>query len=256
MAIKHFADNGIMAVRRVDKRDLRNIAKACGGQLLLNLSDVNDEEGKDTVDAKMFGEADLVQQSRVGDGELIYFRGCRDARAQTIVLRGANDYMLDEVERSLHDSLCAVKRTMESRTVVPGGGAVEAALSVFLENMASTLGSREQLALAQFATALLVIPKTLAGNGAFDATDLVARLRGYHHGAQTDSKKVDDKGAGLDLEKGTVRNNIKAGVLEPSLSKIKMIQFATEAAVTLLRIDDKIKMNPKDKPSGPVEDDY
>jgi len=43
--------------------------------------------------------------------------------------------------------------------VVAGGGAVEAALSVYLENLATTLGSREQLAIAEFAEALLVIPK-------------------------------------------------------------------------------------------------
>lgn len=49
--------------------------------------------------------------------------------------------MLDEMERSLHDALCVVKRVMESKTVVPGGGAVEAALSIYLENFASSLVS-------------------------------------------------------------------------------------------------------------------
>jgi hypothetical protein len=38
--------------------------------------------------------------------------------------------------------------------------------------------------------------------------------------------------------------------------QIKMIRFATEAAVTILRIDDSIKMTPKENPKGPVEDDY
>jgi chaperonin GroEL (HSP60 family) len=47
-----------------------------------------------------------------------------------------------------------------------GGGAVEAGLSVYLENFATSLGSREQLAIAEFADALLVIPKTLAVNAA------------------------------------------------------------------------------------------
>ena len=61
--------------------------------------------------------------------------------AASIVLRGANDFMLDEMERSLHDSLCAVKRVMESKTVVAGGGAVEAALSIYLENFATSLVS-------------------------------------------------------------------------------------------------------------------
>lgn len=54
-----------------------------------------------------------------------------------------------------------------------GGGAVEAALSIYLENFATTLGSREQLAIAEVADALLVIPKCLAVNAAKDATELV-----------------------------------------------------------------------------------
>jgi chaperonin GroEL (HSP60 family) len=49
---------------------------------------------------------------------------------------------------------------------LPGGGAVEAGLSIYLENFATSLGSREQLAIAEFADALLVIPKTLAVNAA------------------------------------------------------------------------------------------
>jgi T-complex protein 1 subunit alpha len=61
---------------------------------------------------------------------------------------------------------------------------VEAALSIYLENFANTLGSREQLAIAEFADALLVIPKTLAVNAAKDATELVAKLRAYHYTAQ------------------------------------------------------------------------
>lgn len=47
---------------------------------------------------------------------------------------------------------------------------------------------------------------------------------------------------GLDLLKGTVRNNLEAGVIEPAMSKVKIIQFATEAAITILRIDDMIKL--------------
>src|SRR5882672_3284149 len=97
--------------------------------------------------------------------------------------------MLEEMERSLHDALCNVQRALESNAVVPGGGAVEAALSIYLENFATTLGSREQLAIVQFAESLLVIPKTLAVNAAQDATDLVAKLRAHHNLAQTDKNQ-------------------------------------------------------------------
>ena len=56
---------------------------------------------------------------------------------------------------------------------------------------------------------------------------------------------------GLDLIKGTVRDNRKAGVLEPGMSKIKSIKFATEAAITILRIDDMIKMQqPQEEENG------
>ena len=61
--------------------------------------------------------------------------------ASSIILRGANDFMLDEMERSMHDAICVVKRVLESKTVVPGGGAVEAALSIYLENFATSLVS-------------------------------------------------------------------------------------------------------------------
>ena len=50
---------------------------------------------------------------------------------------------------------------------------------------------------------------------------------------------------GLDLYKGKCRNNLEAGVLEPAVSKIKCIRFATEAAITILRIDDMIKLAPE-----------
>ncbi len=105
--------------------------------------------------------------------------------AASLLLRGPNDFYVDEMERSVHDSLCVIKRVCESKKVVPGGGAVEAALSIYLENFATSLSSREQLAIAEFARSLLVIPKTLAVNAAKDATELVAKLRAYHHASQT-----------------------------------------------------------------------
>lgn len=106
-------------------------------------------------------------------------------------------------------------------------------------------GSREQLAIAEFANALLVIPKTLAVNAAKDSTELVAKLRAYHNAAQS-APTGDPKRAlrhyGLDLMKGEVRDNVKAGVLEPMISKIKSLKSALEACTALLRIDDRVRL--------------
>ena len=49
-----------------------------------------------------------------------------------------------------------------------------------------------------------------------------------------------------------MRDNKKAGVFEPVIFKIKSLKFANGAAITILRIDDMIKINP---PRG-VEKSY
>ncbi|KAE9463059.1 hypothetical protein C3L33_05033, partial [Rhododendron williamsianum] len=206
----YFVEAGAIAVRRVRKEDLRHVAKATGATVVSTFADM---EGDETFDSSLIGHADEVVEERVSDDDVIMIKGTKNTSAVSLILRGANDYMLDEMDRALHDALCIVKRTLESNTVVAGGGAVEAALSVYLEYLATTLGSREQLAIAEFAESLLIIPKVLAVNAAKDATEL-----------------------------GTVRNNLEAGVIEPAMSKVKILQFATEAAITILRIDDMIKL--------------
>ncbi|KAF2303516.1 hypothetical protein GH714_018914 [Hevea brasiliensis] len=222
-----------LSLRRVRKEDMRHVAKATGATMVSTFADM---EGEETFDQSLLGYADEVVEERIADDDVIMIKG------QNLQVRGANDYMLDEMERALHDALSIVKRTLESNMVVAGGGAVEAALSVYLEYLATTLGSREQLAIAEFAESLLIIPKVLAVNAAKDATELVAKLRAYHHTAQTKADKKHLSSMGLDLSKGTIRNNLEAGVIEPAMSKVKIIQFATEAAITILRIDDMIKL--------------
>lgn len=241
LCLKYFVEAGAMAVRRCKKQDLRRIAKATGAQLLVSLANM---EGEESFDASMLGEAEEVVQEKICDDELILIKKPKVQTASSIVVRGANDFFLDEVERSIHDALCVVRRVLESKTVVPGGGAVEAALSIYLENFATSLSSREQLAIAEYARSLLVIPKTLAVNAAKDSTDLVSKLRAYHNSSQTKQDHAQLKWVGLDLYEGTVRDNQKAGVLEPTVSKIKSLKFATEAAITILRIDDLIKLEP------------
>lgn len=242
IALKYFVEAGAIACRRVPRADMRRIAKATGATLITTFADM---DGNESFGSENLGHAEEVFEEQVAGDNIIMLKGTAKAKAATLLLRGANDYFLDEVERSMHDALCIVKRALESGTVVAGGGAVEAALSIYLETLATTLGSREQLAIAEFADALLVIPKVLSVNAAKDATELVARLRAYHHNAQTKPDKAHLARYGLDLVNGTIRNNVDAGVLEPALSKKKSLQFATEAAITILRIDDYIKHNPK-----------
>merc|ERR1719272_951743 len=247
MAMKYLIEAGILAVRRVDKKDMRRIAKCTGGSIILTMATI---EGDEAFDEKSLGKAEEVMEQRVGDNEFIFIKGCAQSKAATILLRGANLFMLEEADRSVHDALCAVSRTLESNAVVPGGGAVEVALSLHLEDYARTFESYEQWAISEFAEALLTIPKTLASNAALDAIDLLSMLRVRHHASQTsdDPKKKEFKWYGLDLTNNTVRDSIAAGVVEPMVSKLKSLKFATEAAITILRIDDLVRIAPEPEP--------
>lgn len=242
--LKYFVESGAMGVRRVLKKDLKRIAKATGATICSTLANL---EGEESFEASQLGYAEEVVQERICDDELLLVKAPKARSAASIILRGPNELALDEMERSIHDALCVVKRVLESKSLVPGGGSVEAALSIFLENYATSVASREQLAIAEFARSLLVIPKTLSINAAQDSTDLVAKLRAYHNESQCNKERRKLKWYGLDLVTGVVRDNKNAGVLEPAVIKIKCLKFATEAAITILRIDDMIKLFPEEK---------
>lgn len=256
LVLKLFIERGAMAVRRCKKEDLRRIARATGATLLSTLVDLNGEE---KFEASYLGYAEEVVQERISDDECILIKGTKAQTSASIILRGPNDFQLDEMERSVHDALCAVKRTLESGSIVPGGGAVETALHIYLEEFAGTVGSREQLAIAEFAQSLLIIPKTLAVNAAKDASELVAQLRSRHalsQRVQEGEANEDEKtlarhksyrNYGLDLMKGKVVDMIKAGVMEPSMSKIRQLKSAVEACISIMRIDTLIKLDPEQR---------
>ena len=270
LCLKQFVEKGAMAVRRCKKEDLRRIAKATGATLVASLSDLN---GDEKFEPASLGHAEEVVQEKISDDECILVKGTKAHSSASIILRGSNDYQLDEMERSIHDSLSAVKRTLESGSIVPGGGAVETALHIYLEEFAVTVGSREQLAIGEFAQSLLIIPRTLAVNAAKDSSDLVAQLRSYHATSQRTSEPTNNhapaspkkggkaeedaarknakqrnyKNYGLDLTKGKVVDEVKAGVLEPSMSKIRQLKSAVEACIAVMRIDTLIKLDPEQK---------
>lgn len=249
IAAKYFVEAGVFAMRRVDKSDLRRIAKSTGATVITTFANA---EGEETFDPSWLGTAEAVYEEPVGDWDYCFIEGFSKTSCCTILVRGANELLIDEVERSIHDSLCVVKRCLESGYVVAGGGCVEAALSIYLDDFARSLGNKEQIAVAQFAEALTVIPKVLAMNAAQDASELLSKLRVAHNAAQTNSdpKYQNLKYCGLDLTNGKIRDNLKEGVLEPLNSKIKSLKFATEAAITILRIDDLIKLAPKQEDMG------
>jgi len=103
LVLKLFIEKGAMAVRRCKKEDLRRIAKATGATLISSLSDLNAMR----IRGIFVRHAEEVVQERISDDECILVKGTKVHTSASIILRGPNDYQLDEMERSVHDSLSA-----------------------------------------------------------------------------------------------------------------------------------------------------
>ncbi|MBO8181124.1 MAG: TCP-1/cpn60 chaperonin family protein [Archaeoglobus sp.] len=234
LAQYYLAKAGILAVRRVKQSDIEKIAKACGAKIITDLREIT------SVD---LGEADLVEERKVGDEKMVFIEGCKNPKAVTILIRGGSEHVVDEVERSLQDAIKVVKAALESGKVVAGGGAPEIEVALKLREWAPTLGGREQLAAEAFASALEVIPRALAENSGLDPIDILVELRKAHEEGKTTY--------GVDVFSGEVTCMKEKGVLEPLKVKTQAISSATEVAIMILRIDDVIAAKGLEKEKGP-----
>ena len=223
MAQHYLAQEGILAVRRAKKSDMKRLARATGGTVVSNIDDITADD---------LGFAGNVGQKDVGGDERIFVEDVEEAKSVTLILRGGTEHVVDEIERAIDDSLGVVRTTLVDGQVLPGGGAPEAELALQLRDFADSVGGREQLAVEAFADALEVIPRTLAENAGLDPIDSLVDLRSRHDGGEF--------GAGLDAYTGDVIDMEAEGVVEPLRVKTQAIESATEAAVMILRIDDVI----------------
>ncbi|MGB9728488.1 MAG: thermosome subunit beta [Thermoprotei archaeon] len=223
IAQHYLAKAGILAVRRVKKSDMEKLALATGGKIVTNIEDLTSED---------LGEAALVEERRVAGDKMVFVEGCKNPKSVSILIRGGLERLVDEAERSIIDALSVVSDVIEDPRVVYGGGAIEVEISKALRKYASTVGGREQLAIEAFAKGVEAIPRALAENAGGDPIDALAELKSVH-----EQGKVS---YGINGFTGKIDDMEKQGVIEPASVKIQAISSATEAAATILRIDDII----------------
>jgi thermosome len=233
VAQHYLAKAGILAVRRLKKSDIENLARATGANIVNSI---------DAITPKDLGAAGLVEERKVSGDEMIYISKCKDPKAVSIIVRGGTEHVVDELERAIHDALMVVSVVIEGKKIVAGGGAPETELSLQLRRYASQEGGRVQLAIEAFAAALEVIPKSLAENAGLDAIDMLVAIRAAHEAGK--------KNFGLDVNQGKPVDMLKAGVVEPLRVKTQAISSAAEAAVMILRIDDIIASSQSGAPGG------
>ena len=230
LATQFFADRDIFCAGRVPEEDIRRVADATGASVQTTVNNLK---------PSCLGTCERFEERQVGADRFNLFTGCPSGHTATMVLRGGSEQFLDEAQRSLHDAIMIVRRTLKNPRVVPGGGAVDMEISRRLRDYACSIPGKSQLFINAFARALEIIPKQLADNAGFDATDVLNRLRQKH--AMKDGQGTN---FGIDVNSGDVVDTFASFVLEPALVKINAITSAAEAACVVLSADETVR-NPK-----------
>ena len=223
LAQHYMAKSGIFAIRRAKKSDMEALSKATSGKIVTNLDDLTPED---------LGNAERVEEKKIGESEMTFITGCPEAKSVSVLLRGGTEHVVDEIRRAFDDAVGVVSVAWEDGAVLTGGGSVLAALSRDLRTFAETVGGREQMAIEAFASALEIVPRTLAENAGLDPVTTLIELRKAHADGQSH--------AGINVYEGGVVDMRKANVIEPLRVVEQAIQSATETAVMILRIDDVI----------------
>jgi thermosome len=234
VAQHYLAKAGVLAARRVKKSDMEKLAKATGGKVVSNLSDLKESD---------LGACELVEERRIGDDEMIFVEGCTDPKAVAIFLRAGLERMIDEAERALNDALYVVSDVAELAKMVPGGGSIETELSRAVRGYATQVGGREQLAIEAFADALEIVPRTLADNAGLDVLDTMVAIKAAHD-------KENGLAMGVNVFGEGVVDMLGLGVVEPLVVKQQAIKSAVEVSSMILRIDDVVAATAPEVPAG------
>lgn len=175
--------------------------------------------------------AELVEEINKDGSKYVQITGIKNAgRTVSILCRGANQLVLDEAARSLHDALCVIRCLAKKAALICGGGAPEVELAIQLGKYANTLKGGYSIAVSAFADSLLVIPTILAENAGLKPVNIVTELRNWHAKGYVNH--------GVNVRRGTISDMREENVVQPLLVSTSALTLSSETVCMILKIDD------------------
>lgn len=228
LALHYFNKYHILVLKVPSKFDVRRICQVCGATPLPRLGAPMPEE---------MGAIDIIETREIGGDRVTIFRQSEEStsRTSTIVLRGATQNNLDDIERAIDDGINAIKGLVKDNRLLPGAGAVEAELVKMITQYGERTPGLMQLAIKNYAKAFEVVPRVLAETSGLDSSEVLSQLYAAH--------SVDDqlglvKGVDIDGESEDGLVDItKIGIYDLLSTKQSAINLATDVANTILSID-------------------
>ena len=248
LALHYLNRYNILIIKVLSKFELRRLCRVVGATPLARLGAPMPDE---------MGTVDFVETMEIGGDRVTVFRQDGEStKTATIVLRGATQDFLDDVERAIDDGVNVVKAITKDRRLVPGAGATEMQLVERVGAFGERTPGLMQYSIRKYAEAFEVIPRTLAESAGLDATEVLSRLYAGHF---TREGKEQDKywwctGVDIENQEGTgVMDAEEEGILDLLVTKSWAIKLATEVARTILSVDQIIvaKQAGGPKPPGP-----
>lgn len=247
MALHYINKYDMMAVRLMSKWDVRRLARATGATALPRMTAPTAEE---------MGRADSVYVDELGDSEIVVFKvGEKESRVSTIVIRGSTDNFMDDIERAVDDGVNVFKGLCKDGRLTAGGGATEIELAAQVASWAETHPGLEQYSIQKFAEALEIVPRVLAENSGVKPKEVISKLYAAH------SEGNKNMGFDIDGESGEIKDCLESNVLDLLLAKQWALKYSTNAAATILRVDQIIMAKraggpkPRDTSGGMDQDD-
>lgn len=253
LALHYLNRYSILVVKILSKFELRRLCRVVGATPLARLGAPMPDE---------MGNVDVVETLEIGGDRVTVFRQENDAtRTATLVIRGATQNHLDDIERAIDDGVNVIKAITRDGRLVPGAGATEMQLIERVSAFGDKTPELSQYSIKKYAEAFEVIPRTLAESAGLDATEVLATLYAAHHASsdETDSDEDEDEpewtmGVDIENEDGTGTLDAKdEEILDLLISKQWAIRLATEAVRTVLSVDQIIvaRQAGGPKPPGP-----
>ncbi len=227
-----FAEKGVTVIEHADFEGVERLSKALGAEIMSTFDNPDRAE-------QVLGFTANMEEIMIGEDKLIKFSGCKLNEACSVVLRGSSSHLLDEAERSLHDALCVLVKTIQDRNIIYGGGNSEVSMANAVEDLAKEIQGKKSLAVLAFADALKKIPLIIADNGGYDSSELVQNL--------TYDLRHDKNTHGLNMTDGSIGCMEELGIYESMRVKEQAIISATEAAEMILRVDTIIYCAPRER---------
>ena len=226
LSLHFLAKMGILVVTDIERTDVEFVCRTLGCTPAPHV---------DSLTPEKLGTAGHVGDVVLpGSGhKVVKFTGVANPGCtSTVLLRGSNDLVLAEANRSVHDAQCVVRSLVKERHLIAGGGAAETEASLRLRELALETTGMDSHCFKAYADALEVIPYTLAENAGLKPIEIVTELRKAHAEGTT--------GAGINVKKGLITDMYSQNVIQPLLVTTSAIKLATETVCMILKVDDLV----------------